>query len=219
MKIFSACLMRPLYLVIILMFLNGCEKNKEYKPLSGTEEYRQLHGIQKGKENIIEIGQKSFRLPPGVGFELDTEGKIEYVKADKLYLYVLLKNSDRYPLRIEITAGHFPDSKLTQPDEKDLRYSSSIPELGLIEYKANRYTSVFFSRNAEGYLENRILCVAVDTSTNLSHEVDSREGLCRGVFYNRNHIVGRAFFSMKELERWPEIKVATFNTTNKYMIQ
>lgn len=221
MKLFSACLMRPVYLVIILMFFNGCEKNKEYKPLGGTEEYRRLHGIQEGKENIIAIGQKSFRLPPGVGvgFEVDTEGKIEYGKADKLYLYVLLKSTDRYPLRIEITAGRFPDSKLAKFDEKDFKFSSNIPELGLLEYKRNSYTSVFLSKNAEGLVENKIHCISDDTKNNMSLGVTDREGLCRANFYNQNYIRGEAFFSMKKLRDWPEIKAVTINAIDKYMIQ
>lgn len=129
MKLFSTCLMRPVYLVVILMLLNGCEKNNEYKPLGGTEEYRRLHGIQEDKESIIAVGQRSFRLPPDLGFEVRTDKKIESGKADKIIMYIPIIQDDKDQFRIEITVGYFPDAKPTKFDEKDFKFSSNLPKL------------------------------------------------------------------------------------------
>lgn len=72
------------FLLFIIVVLSGCEQ----RPSGNTPEYFEAHGIIKGEENHISVGDTVFKVPKDIPFNIYTLGDIVPGKVDVLTLYL-----------------------------------------------------------------------------------------------------------------------------------
>lgn len=222
MKIFSACLMRPVYLVIILMFFNGCEKNKEYKPKSNTDEYNIAHGIEKGKANTISLGKATFQLPDDTHFKVYTKGEIIRHKADKLTLWTKLsknnsinQNSSKPELnylRIEVSYRPLTNISSLRPEKQSYHFSFHDMERGLTVFKGPAGSFLYLAK------EDNINAVELYCSLVSNIQAFDTGGPCRTAYHLPSGMLIEIFFPMEILDDWRGIIKESVETVEKYRI-
>ncbi|WP_434136665.1 hypothetical protein JQR88_23775 (plasmid) [Pseudomonas luteola] len=222
MKFFSACLIRPVYLVIILMFFNGCEKNKEYKPKSNTEEYNIAHGIENGKANTIIIGKAQFKLPDNTRFKVYTNGEIIRHKADKLTLWTKLSKNNSISqssskselnyLRIEVSHRPLTNTSSLRPEKQNYHFSFHDMERGLTVFKGTESSFLYLAK------ENNLNTIKLYCSPVSNIQAFGTNGPCRTAYHLPSGMLIEIFFPMEILDDWRGIIKESVETVEKYRI-
>jgi hypothetical protein len=214
-----------LFFISITSFLSACNgEKKEYKPASHTDEYRAAHGIEKGKESIITVGDSTFKFPPNFYFEPYTDhGKMIKNKAERIHYSVLLnpnspKNApDHFVFRLEIYSSEKPFTKRTSPEEQHYMLTSIRTELGLVEYRENLGMAIFVPIGEEATSINQIWCRSIDLDKGPKAEPNYL-GLCNTLYIVKGNLIGMVYFDPPQIKYWREIRLKALESINQYLI-
>ncbi|WP_434134361.1 hypothetical protein JQR88_10830 [Pseudomonas luteola] len=213
-------------IVLATSSISGCNgEKKEYKPASHTDEYRAAHGLEKGKESILTVGNSTFKFPPNFYFEPYTDhGKIIKNRAERIHYSVLLnpkspKNApDHFSFRLEIYSLERPFPK-GRHLPKELHYvrTSTRTELGLVEYRGDLGMAIFIPIGEEETLGNWISCRSIDLDKGPKAE-PNYFGLCSTSYVVKGNLIGKVYFDPLQIRYWREIHTRALESINQYLI-